>query len=548
VDDKLTLHQFVAVIRRWWWLLGAAVLIAGVSSFIGTMQTPRVYEAKATVMVGQSLQKPNPSNQDLYTSQQLAQTYAELAKRQPILEGAARSLGLDYVPSATSITTRQIPGTQLLEIRVLDTDPVRVCALADAITEQLVLATPAGGEAGERREFVQEQLTSLEARIQTITGEIAEEQGRLEAATSARAIQQAQTNIDALQQKLAAFQTTYASLLSTAQGATNYVSVVEPAVTSGRPVSPNVGLTVLLAAAIGLALATGGAFLIEALDESIRTADELNHLTGLPLLGSVGRIYGKDEPGRLIMAHEPYSPLAEAYRLVCSNIILSVTDRPLFSLMLTSAGPGEGKSLTLANLGVAFAQMGRRTLILDCDFRSPVQHAIFGLPPSAGLSDAALHPEMAVETFTQQTGVENLLLLSAGQPLASPERFLASKHLDRIMNDLRGLADIVLVDSPPPLLIADAAILAPRADAVVLVADLGRARRPMVRRVVAELKRIRANVIGVVMNRATSDHTGFSYHYYRRYRHGGNGKTATELEKAGADAETGRDMVQIPWP
>jgi non-specific protein-tyrosine kinase len=233
---------------------------------------------------------------------------------------------------------------------------------------------------------------------------------------------------------------------------------------------------------------------------------------------------------------------------VCSNIILSVTDRPLFSLMLTSAGPGEGKSLTLANLGVAFAQMGRRTLILDCDFRSPVQHAIFGLPPSAGLSDAALHPEMAVETFTQQTGVENLLLLSAGQPLASPERFLASKHLDRIMNDLRGLADIVLVDSPPPLLIADAAILAPRADAVVLVADLGRARRPMVRRVVAELKRIRANVIGVVMNRATSDHTGFSYHYYRRYRHGGNGKTATELEKAGADAETGRDMVQIPWP
>ncbi len=541
------LIQYLGVLRRWWWLLGAAVLIAGVSSYFGTTQTPRIYKATATVMVGQSLQAANPSNQDLYTSQQIAQTYAELVKRQPILSGAAESLGLDFVPKPESITTRQVPGTQLLEISVFDTDPERVRALADAITEQLVLTTPAGGEAGERHEFIQEQLTDLEGRIDATTAAIALEQARLEAATNARTIQQSQANIEALQLKVAALQETYASLLSTAQGATNYVSVVEPAVTPDRPVSPNVSQTVLLSALIGLALATAGAFVIEGLDESINSADELAALTALPMLGTIGRIYGKDDSARLIMAHEPYSPVSEAYRLLCSNIILSVTDRPLYTLMVTSAGPSEGKSLTLANLGVAFSHMGRRVLIVDCDFRCPVQHLIFGLTPVTGLSEAALSPDRPVETYAQPTGVENLWLLSAGQAPPSPERFLSADHLDRVLAAARSMVDIVLLDSPPPLLIADATILAPRADAIVLVADLTKARRPMVRKVVAELRRIKANLIGVVVNRVSSGQAGYPYRYYQHYRYGGNGASAPADGRPGADRPTGA-MVQISWP
>jgi len=520
VDDMATVLRYWRIVRRWWWLLCAAVLVAGVSSYYGTTQIPRVYRATTTVIVGQSLQAPNPSSQDLYASQQIAQTYVELVKRRPILAGACEALGLDFVLEPEQVTARLVPGTQLLEISVLDTSPTRVRDLANAIAAQLVLATPAGGESVERRAFLGEQLMNLEARIESTAADIVTAQERLESAVSASAIQQAQAGIDALQQKLATLQATYASLLNSAARATNYVSVVEPAIVPDRPISPKVGQTVALSAVIGLTLALAGAFALEWLDDTIRSADELASLTGLPTLGTIGRIPGREDRDRLIAASDPYAPISDAYMLLCSNIVLSDADGPIHTLMVTSAGPSEGKSLTLANLGVAFTRLGRRVLIVDCDFRSPAQHTIFGLESDKGLFDAALHPDKPLEAYAQRTEVENLWLLSAGRTPASPERILSGGYLDRVLVASRSIADVVLMDCPPPLLIADAAMLAPRADAVLLVADLGKARRPMVLKVVAALRRTKANLIGTVVNNVSSGQAGYPYQYYGHYRYG----------------------------
>jgi len=509
----MEIQEYLAVIKKWWWLALACVLVASVSSYVGTLQMPRIYQARTTVMVGQSLQKANPNSQDLWISQQLAQTYAEMVKRRPILEGAAQALGLSYIPSGGSVSTRQIPSTQLLEISVRDTDPARACALADEIANQLIQQSPTNNEDTDRQAFVQERLEDLETQIQTAEDEIESEQQKLEAANSARAIQQYQSNIGALQQKSNSYQATYASLLLTVQGGTNYISVIEPASTPTYPISPNVGQTVMLAAAIGLALAVGGAFLIEFLDDTIKSAQEVTRLTGLPLLGSIARIEGETYPDKLISVQHPLSTIAEAYRVLRTNVQFSSVDKPLTAISVTSPGPTEGKSVTLANLAVVMAQSGLKVVVVDTDLRRPVQHKIFSLSNTEGLSAAMLHSNPGVIEYIQKTGIENLWLLPSGPIPPNPAELLGSARLGEIIEELKGFADLLLFDSPPSLVVTDAAVLATRMDGVLIVNDAGRTRRAMVKRAIEELHHVRANLLGVVLNRL-NQRDGSYYYYY----------------------------------
>lgn len=515
MDNKQALAQYLAVLRKWWWLLVACTLVASVSSYIGTRQMPRIYQATTTVMVGQSLQKLNPSSNDFYISQQLAQTYSQLIQRRPILTGAAQALGLDYVPSPTSISTRQVPGTQLLEISVRDTDPERARALADEIANQLILLTPSAGETEERRAFVQTQLADLEAKIEATHAEIENEQRKLEAANSARAIQQHQANINALEQKRDSYRSTYVSLLGTVQEATNYVAIMERAVTPTRPISPNVPQTVVLAAAIGFALAMVGAFLIDFMDDTVHSAEDVTRLTGLPLMAPIARIDGGRDGNKLVAHQEPLSPISEAYRLLCTNIRFSMVDKPLFTLLVTSAGPSEGKSVTLSNLAVIFSESGKKVLVIDADLRRPMQHRIFDSPNATGLSDAILDVGNSVMEYVQQTPIPNVYLLAAGQVPPNPAELLASERMGKLLEEIRQHMDIVLLDSPPALVVADAVILGSRVDATLLVADRGQTRRNMIKQVAEELRRMGAKPIGVVLNRAAPSHAGYQYtHYY----------------------------------
>ncbi len=511
----MELQQYFVVIRKWLWLIVACVLVAAVSSYLGTLQMPRIYQATTTVMVGQVLEQPDPNAQDLYLSQQLAQTYADMVRRRPILEGVAEALGLDYVPSAANVSARQVPGTQLLEIAVRDTHPERARAIADIIAYQLILQSPTeAGEEQQRRAFVQAQLEDLESRIQETQDEIDEEQARLESANSARAIQQYQANIAALQMKLSNYQSTYASLILSLQGGgVNYISVIEPATMPTVPISPRVGATVMLAAAIGLILAVGGAFLIEYLDDTIKTPDDVTRTADLPTLAGIARIEGKTYPEKLIAAHHPLSPIVEAYRILRTNLQFSSVDKPAHTLIVTSPAPSEGKSVTLANLAVVMAQSGLRVVAVDADLRRPALHKIFGLPNSHGLSDAILQSNPPVSEHLQATEVENLWVLASGPLPPNPAELLGSERMGAIIEELKGQMDMVLLDSPPSLVVADAVILGTRVDGVLLVNDVGRTRRSEARQVAEEFRRVRANLLGVVLNRLSRRRGGY-YHYY----------------------------------
>ena len=238
--------------------------------------------------------------------------------------------------------------------------------------------------------------------IQATEEEIEAEEAKLDAANSARAIQQIQDNLWALDEKLASYQYTYASLLQSVQGGTNYISVIEPATTPTYPISPRVMETVGLAAAIGLGLAVGGALLIEFLDDTLKTPDDVQRAVDLPTLGAIARMDGDGYEGRLVAVEQPRSPTAEAFRALRVNIQFCALDRPLRTLAVTSANPVEGKSTIVANLAVVMAQAGHSVIVVDADLRRPSQHRIFGLDNLYGLSNAILEPDPALSAFSQR--------------------------------------------------------------------------------------------------------------------------------------------------
>jgi succinoglycan biosynthesis transport protein ExoP len=535
----MELKQYFTAIRKWWWLVVASTLVATLSGYIGVSRMPRIYQASTTVMVGQGLETANPNSQDLYISQQLAQTYREMATRQPVLRGAAESLGLPYVPSDDDVSAWLVPGTQLMGIAVSDTDPERARALADAIVQQLILVTPSEiAEDQARQDFVRTQLRQLETNIQATEAEILAEQARLDAADSARAIQQYQSNISALQAKLSSYQATYGSLLGSVEGRTNYISVFEPASTPTRPISPNVMMTVLTAAAVGMALAVGGALLIEFLDDTVKVPEDVTRGTNLPVLGSIGRMQNGTTADQLITVRRPLSIISEAYRAVRTNVRVSSVDNPLRTIVITSPQPGEGKTTLAANLGVVMAQAGNRVVVVDTDLRHAMLHMRFDLPNRGGLTDALMADEPPLDSLLQQTEVENLRVLTSGPLPPNASELLGSQKMRRLIARLKDEADIILFDTPPALLVTDAAVLAMETDGVLLLAESGRTRRAALRQAIERLQPLGVNIVGVVLNGIPTPRAK-GYYYYQHF-----GEQDQEEQKGGV--APGGDARQMP--
>jgi capsular polysaccharide biosynthesis protein len=263
----MELKQYVSTLWKWSWLIVLSTAIAAVSSFWATSRMPRIYMTSTTLMVGRYLQTANPTGEDFAISQQLAQTYVQLVRRQPVLQAAIEALGLnvEWQGLAEQVNVNLVAGTQLIQISVQDTDPQRAKALADEIARQLILQSPTPGEQeqAQHSQFVRQQLESLKVQIADAEKQIQELQQRLALENSARGIQDIQNQITVIQERVTTWQGNYASLLGSYQGSrTNYLSVVEPAPVLITPVSPKTKLNVLLAAAICFTLAAGDAFLL----------------------------------------------------------------------------------------------------------------------------------------------------------------------------------------------------------------------------------------------------------------------------------------------
>lgn len=337
------------------------------------------------------------------------------------------------------------------------------------------------------------------------------------------------------------------------------VSIVDPAVMPRSPIGPQKEMGTLIGGMVGLILGIGLAFIFETLDTSIGTIEDVENLVKLPVIGiipSVASGFGEEKGAfakfkrkvfpvgksgaeeayiRLIVHHKPKSPMAEAYRNLRTNLKFSPTQR---TFLVTSAGPCEGKTTILTNLGLSVAQKGVKTVLVSSDLRRPVLAKTFGIKREPGLNEVItgttsledalrnvsdiMLGDMQLDDIMKAPGMENVWILPSGHLPLNPAELLESKELPKLIEDLKKRFDVILFDSPPILPITDASLLAPKVDSVVVCYEIGRTARAALLRAKIQLESTGAKISGVVLNHITPQtETVAPYPYYRsRYKYG----------------------------
>ena len=318
----------------------------------------------------------------------------------------------------------------------------------------------------------------------------------------------------------------------TEAGQMGKVRILDPALVADK-IKPNKKLNLLIGIIFGLGLAVGYAFIREFLDNTVKAVEQLER-KGLTVLGIIPDMHhqaggpvkkqaknpskgGTDFRRRLITYEDPKSPVSESYRSLRTNIAYASADKKIKSLLVSSPQPGEGKSTTTANLAIAFAQLRKRTLLIDADLRKPVQHNVFDQPRGPGLSEYLVGEVEDIHSIIHATKVENLFIVTAGGLPPNPSELLGSKNMSKLVNQLEQEWDMILFDSPPIVAVTDASMISGEIDAIAMVVKAGQTDRAAVDRALDTIKNVKAPLIGVILNGANPETLAGKYSYYYSY-------------------------------
>ncbi|MCU0608091.1 MAG: polysaccharide biosynthesis tyrosine autokinase, partial [Candidatus Edwardsbacteria bacterium] len=316
------------------------------------------------------------------------------------------------------------------------------------------------------------------------------------------------------------------------------VKVIDRAVVPDTPVGPRRLVNIVFGALLGLCFGVGIALFLEYLDTSIKTSYDVEKILGLPVLGSIPAIDlqevsaqadrdAGDANGvvaiaeRLISHHLPRSPISEAYRMLRTNLQFLNPDRPIRSILVTSAGPSEGKTTTAANLAITMAQVGARTLLVDGDLRRPMVAGVFGIDGQPGLTELLIR-EGELKKVARPSGIDDLQIVPAGTLPPNPSELLGSQKMKAVIEDMKACCDLVIFDCPPVITVTDAAVLSAEVDVVLLVVQSGKTDREMAKRARVLLNNVKANVAGVVLNNISPELQAGYYYYYHYYHQDGD--------------------------
>jgi polysaccharide biosynthesis transport protein len=508
----MDLYQYITPLRKWWWLMVIATIVAGVSSYMVVRNQPPFYSARTTLIIGRTIGDPNPTANQFALDKQLAMTYAQIANRESYYEATRLALGLEELPDYSA---RAVPDSQMIEIQVIDISPARAQAVANEIANQLILKSPTNPkpEEVERQRFIAQQLSYFENQISENLAEISNLQEQLGQFNSARQISETQDRINALETKVATLQGTYTNLLaSSQQGATNIISVLEPAGLPVRPIGPNKILITALAAISGLILATGASYLIEYMANTLNTSQDVTHMLPYPIIGSIQEI--KNNRSGMYTYEYPFSVVAESFRSLRTNLEFSAVDKPVKTILVASPGVAEGKTTVASNLAFTIAQADKKVILVGADMREPTLHNILEVNNKRGLSDV-FRGTVSVEEALQPLANGMVYVLTSGSIPPNPTELLGSAAMNRILDELCRLADIVIIDSPP-FIVADAAVLSAKVDGVLIVVRPEYSRKELVSGMKLQVERAAARVLGVVLNGVSPKNDVYSS-YYGRY-------------------------------
>ncbi|HXJ23378.1 MAG TPA: polysaccharide biosynthesis tyrosine autokinase, partial [Polyangia bacterium] len=319
---------------------------------------------------------------------------------------------------------------------------------------------------------------------------------------------------------------------------TNNVRVLERAVVPGVPVRPKPIQNLLLGLVLGLGTGIGLAFLIEALDNTLKTQQDVEQLLGTAVLGLVP-VIGAAPGGEAAQVSDnlrerdlgvfldPKSVAAECCRSIRTNILFMSPDKPLKIMVVTSPSPQEGKTTTAINLGVTMAEAGSRVLLIDTDMRRPRLHRSFGVPNQTGISTVIVG-KASLDEAVKRTDVPNLDVLPCGPVPPNPSELLHTDRFGQVLAQIGKLYDRIILDSPPTSAVTDPAVLGNLADGVILVVKAGETTRDAATHARRQLATAKARLVGVVVNLIDFSNPAYGYEYYYRnyYRYGytyGNG-------------------------
>jgi capsular exopolysaccharide synthesis family protein len=579
VGGTIDFREYLATLRlRKWSILVITALCFGAALAYTAQQTP-MYTATAKVQVtnpiagfqaSNSLANPNMQTEQALTTSTLVSKCATLLLSNPSVKDGAAATGtpgtdgykpplcdlaaLDAVPVPAGLVKSvkvQVGDTStIMEVSATDKKPIVAQQVANAFANGYVAVRTLQAQelVQARRVEPAARLKALNARFNSLQAQIAHveslgQHGTLLAGLAQQVLQQ----ISLAQSDLAD--------LSLSKINPPYVAGDAPLPTS--PSSPHKTVNAALGLALGLALGIGIAFLREMLSDELRGRADFEEHAGVPVLAVIPKVasWRRKSEAKLITLDQPKSVVSEAYRTLRTSILFSAMQRGLHTIMVASANAGEGKSTTAANLAVVLADSGKRVVLISADLRKPRLHRFFGLETEPGLSNA-LAGESTVWDTLQAPQVENLRVMVSGPVPARPTELLQSEAMGELVADLRDVSDFVIIDTSPILPVADALVLAPLVDGILLVADASSTTRSAVTHTRELLDQVDARLVGAVFNDydPSRDRGGAGYYGYgyRRYGYYGDPEAPQLREprrQAGFPAaENGQSLRVAPEP
>lgn len=493
---------YVAFARRWWWLILIGALIALVAANSAIRNQPSLYRSQSTIQVGRSTQEKFPDQGQLAIIDRLTATYAELVKRDPILDAAAQALGLPM--RAADVRARLLvsrsPSVPLIDITIVDTDPVRAAALANEIARQMVLQSPSSSQQDTQAQtFIQNQLNDLQGKITQAQTDLAALQGQIAGMTSATDIANANQRTNTLQLQIDTWQASYARLVGAIEPSpTNLITIASPAMASSTPLPKGSMLNYALAFVIGSGLALLIALALELLNRAITSPDEVKKtIAGVPVVAipRYRSVQGNGEQPSL----KPTSEAMAAYRSLRNSLFVGPLSDGM-TIAVTSTQIGEGKTTTSANLALMLANSGRKVCLVDANVRNPEMAHRFKVSPRPGFSDLVLG-SATIEEACQPTHHENLRIVTAGAIPSSYENLLSLSNIASVVTTLKQNADAVVFDTAAVGEEHDMLLLAKHIDGILLVAEAGRVHQEEVQETLATVQQTGTRVVAVVLNK-----------------------------------------------
>ncbi len=501
-SDEFDIRQYVEILKRRKWIILASVVACVLVAAVVSFMTPKVYTASSKVVISaqQDIAGTGAALGDPNQTQNQIQTQVQVLKSPAVKLLADQALGA-RVAQVKSISAAGVTNTRVLTISAVSESKTVAQAAANAYSDAYLKV----GEQSDVNRLlsigntVQQKQQQLQSQIDQLNSQIA---GKAANANDLRA------QVAALQSQHDQLQSQYNATQALVLVHENTAQPLAAAEIPTAPSAPKPLRNIALALVLGLLIGVGGALLIDRMDDRLRSASQLGQwLPEVTILGSIPKVpnWNNEQEAKAITLLDQRSPVAEAYRSLRTNLEFLTLGRKLQVIQVSSAVAGDGKSTTAANLAVALAWSGKRVVVVAADLRRPRLHEFYGLSNEVGLTSIMLS-NIPVADALQKLPVEGEAFLLASGPLPpNPAELLSSARIADVFDQLRRVAEYVIVDSAPLLPVSDAMVLSSHADAMLLVARVNTARKGQVEKAVVMAEGSRAGLAGIVVNGVTDD-------------------------------------------